>query len=114
MSNLFLYLMVAVFAWMGFALFGGDAGTSLTTGFLLLMACLSVLIWDRFVAPLQRRAEAKRNPVRPEATYGAMPGYRPEPGQRPTRGTAPRPAYPASQGHGTPTYRPADWRPISA
>lgn len=53
MRTLLLYFVVALFAWMGFALFGGSGDTPLAPGFLLLMAALSVVLWDRFVAPRQ-------------------------------------------------------------
>jgi len=105
MSNLLLYLVVALFAWMGFALFSPE-GAVLTPGFLILMACLSVLVWERVVVPMQRRAEARRARARQEVAYRA-----------PQRVLPPRPVqpYPVVRGQAPVPNRPATtYRPLAA
>lgn len=109
MPSLLLYLVIALFAWMGFALFGNSGEAPLTPGFLIVMACLSVVIWDRLVAPMMHRSTARRAsaertprpaaPARPPAPAGTRPVY-PNPPVRPQVGGR----VPAAQ----------EWRPLTA
>ena len=69
MPSLLLYLVVSLFAWMGFALVGSSGNTTLAPGFLIMMACLSVVVWDRVVAPMMRRMEARRAPKHAPAAF---------------------------------------------
>ncbi len=85
MRTLLLYFVVALFAWMGFALFGGSGDTPLAPGFLLLMAALSVVLWDRFVAPRQVASATHVSAASPTCFRNAHHRAR----RKPTSGSAP-------------------------